>query len=62
MKNVLTLSLLALMAITFSVQAQNTDSIEVIQLQEVEIRAASIIHKVDRMLIILTRRSVTVIL
>ena len=55
MKNVLTLSLLALMAISFSLQAQNTDSIEVIQLQEVEIRAASIIHKVDRMLIIPTK-------
>lgn len=41
--------------ITLSVQAQKTDSIKVIQLQEVEINGASIIHKVDRMLITPTK-------
>lgn len=38
-----------------SIKAQNTDSIKVIQLNEIEIKGASIIHKVDRMLIIPTK-------
>ncbi len=53
MKKVLTI--LIAVTITLSIQAQNTDSIKVIQLQDVEIKGASIIHKVDRMLIIPTK-------
>ena len=53
MKNILTI--LIMVIITLSVQAQKTDSIKVIQLQEVEINGASIIHKVDRMLITPTK-------
>lgn len=53
MKNILTI--LIMVTISLSVQAQNTDSIKVIQLKEIEIKGASIIHKVDRMLIIPTK-------
>ena len=44
-----------MVTITLSIQAQNTDSTKVIKLQEVEIKGANIIHKVDRMLIIPTK-------
>lgn len=49
------LTIFIAVTITLSIQAQNTDSIKVIQLQEVEIKGASIIQKVDRMLIIPTK-------
>jgi hypothetical protein len=41
--------------ITLSTHAQKTDSIKVIQLQDIEVKGASIIHKVDRMQIIPTK-------
>lgn len=50
-----TVTILTAVAITLSIQAQNADSIKVIKLQEIEIKGANIIHKVDRMLIIPTK-------
>lgn len=49
------LTIFIAVTITLSLQAQKTDSIKVIQLQDVEVKGASIIHKVDRMLIIPTK-------
>jgi hypothetical protein len=49
------LTIFITVTITLSLQAQKTDSIKVIQLQDVEVKGASIIHKVDRMLIIPTK-------
>ncbi|MDR3653019.1 MAG: TonB-dependent receptor [Paludibacter sp.] len=49
------LTIFIAITITLSVQAQKTDSVKVIQLQDVEVKGASIIHKVDRMLIIPTK-------
>ena len=54
MKKTLAILILATISV-LTIQAQNTDSIKVIQLQEVKVIGANIIHKVDRMVIIPTK-------
>lgn len=49
------LILITAVTMTLSAKAQNADSLKVIKLQEIEVKGANIIHKVDRTLIIPTK-------